>query len=201
MNWLTDQLAQESLIIPGLARMARVERDPGLRLVHFGDVVAAMAPFDRGGVWWRRRVLTNSFLLVEDEEAAQNRLDAAADAAEPLTSHPFTLAVADGSGTVLYLPEDTELPASLQLFVENGPRLTRVRALGAFGSTYAVLEAVDAVELDTRCTDGPCSVWGAGCGDGCRCEKQEQIAETGSAAIGSLAARFGPGRVYGLKCR
>jgi hypothetical protein len=81
MNWLTDQLAQESLMIPGLARMARVERDPGLRLVHFGDVVAAMAPFDRGGVWWRRRVLTNSFLLVEDEEAAQNRLDAAADAA------------------------------------------------------------------------------------------------------------------------
>ena len=200
MNWLTEQLALGSLTIPNLARAARTGREPGHRLVRFDDVVGAMAPFRAAGVWWKRRALTTSFLLVEDEEAAQDRLDAAIDADEALTSGTFTLAVGDGSGNVLYLPEDAERPASLQLFVEDGTRLTRVRALGSFGPEYAVLEAVDTVEPSTRCADGPCSVWGADCGSGCRCEKQE-IVETGSAPIVSLAARFGAGRVYALKCR
>jgi hypothetical protein len=109
------------------------------------------------------------------------------------------LAIDDDSGSVLYVPDAAETSISLQLFVDSGARIERIRADGAFDSTYAILEVVTTVEPSDDCSDGPCVEWGAGCGGGCVCQKYEIT--NADPDYMSAINRSGPGRMYGLRCQ
>jgi hypothetical protein len=195
MNWLTARLAQ----LHYFGDIAQGELDtpePGLHILPYARIYEALRGIDV--IIDADSSLDPYFLLAEDVESASARAGRAtavnAQAPPPLN---FTLALDDGKGTVLYLPED-QLPAEdLQLFVFVDQRISRVRSSGEFGESYARLLITDIQPLP-RCSDGPCQVWGQACGEGCECRKREVTGAVSS----RLPEHFisGPGHTYTLVC-
>lgn len=195
MNWLTAQLARLQYF-GDLAQGALDALEPGLRILPYARVHEAL-----NGINVSIDTYSPSdpyFLLAERVESASARAGrAAAISAERPLPPTFTLALDDGKGTVLYLPED-HLPAEeLQLFVFLDQRISRVRLSGEFSDSYA-RPVITNIQPLLRCSDGPCQVWGQGCGKGCECQKREVT----DAVSSRLPEHFisGPGHTYTLVC-
>jgi hypothetical protein len=170
--------------------------EPGLHLVRYTSVRDTLRSLD---VTIDSEVsLDPYFLFVEDAESAATRVERATPAdrgrAQPSI---FTLALDDGKGTILYLPEDDSPTQDLQLFSLVDQHIARIRAGGRLEATYAQLDTVN-VQTPIRCSDGPCQDWGEACGDGCECN----LYEVSDALSSALPAHFiqGPGNAYTLVC-
>jgi len=196
MNWLTPQLARlqyfgdltpDSFDIP----------QTGLQRLRYGSVQDALRSL---GVSIGSEIpLDSYFLLIEKAESASARAEHAKPADDGrLLPLAFTLALDDGNGTVLYLPEDNLPTQALQFFDLVDQRISRIRADGGLSETYAQINTVNA-QQPVRCSDGPCQEWGEACGSGCECRKYEVA---GSALSSVLPAHFisGPGHTYTLVC-
>jgi hypothetical protein len=195
MNWMTTQLAGLHYF-GDLASDSLDTPEPGLHVVRYTSVRDTLRSLD---VTIDSEVsLDPYFLFVEDAESAATRAERATPAGRggPQPSI-FTLALDDGKGTVLYLPEDDSPTQDLQLFSLVDQRISRINASGGLGATYAQLDTVNAQPL-IHCSDGPCQAWGEACGDGCECNLYE-VSEAFSSA---LPAHFtaGPGHTYTLVC-
>jgi hypothetical protein len=196
MNWLTTQLAR-------LQRFGDLATDSfdvaqtELRRLRYASAQDALRSLD---VSIDSKVpLEPYFILVENVESAVVRAERATPASpgRPLPL-AFTLALDDGKGTVLYLPEDNLPTQSLQLFDLVDQRISRIRADGTFDETHAQIYTVNA-QPPSRCSDGPCQEWGEACGGGCECQKREVA---GSILASVLPTHFisGPGHTYTLVC-
>jgi hypothetical protein len=195
MNWLTASLARLHYF-GDLARDGFDTPERGLRLLQYGSVRDALRSLDVGID--AEVSLDPYFLLAEDAEQAAVRAGRATPAGRGRPFPPaFTLALDDGKGTVLYLPEDNLPTQDLQLFDLIDQRISRIHADGSLGETIAQIYRVNA-QPPGRCTDGPCEVWGQACGDGCECQKYEVT----DALPSALPAHFisGPGHAYTLVC-
>lgn len=194
VNWLTERVAQ----IPsfgGLASRASRWRS-GLNTVDVDAVLNELLPLgvavDAGDV-----DLTETVLLVADAAAAADRRRGVRPAVPGRTPPAdFTVALDDGFGTVVYLPDDVDESMSLQLFtVVHGPVVRRV-ATGLFdGSTARLLDQFEP-ELRGLCSDGPCP--DPECPDGCDCVTEDVTDTLGAPRLAALPPRYTAdlGRVY-----
>ena len=195
MNWMTTHLAGLHYF-GDLAREGLDTPEPGLQLLPYTSVQDALRSL---GVTIDSGVLLDPyFLFAENTESAAARAGRATPAGHdrppPST---FTLALDDGKGTVLYLPEDDSPTKDLQLFSLVDQRISRIRASGELGETAARLDTVSAQPL-MSCSDGPCRAWGEACGDGCECN----LYEVSNSLSPALPSHFtsGPGHSYTLVC-
>lgn len=172
MNWLTGRV-EEFGTLGLLAEVAERSADSTLRLLPYDalmEILHLEVQVDDQG----REQLGAAFALLEDADSAGRRIAQAVETR--VLSGLYTLALLDGSGGALYLPEDGATgSATLQLFSLPAPRdgLTRVRAHGSFVGPSAVLDQVEVVG-GGACPDGPCATvedWGRPCGGGCVCTK------------------------------
>jgi hypothetical protein len=198
VNWLTERLA-DLPSLDGLARLGSQWRN-GLRTIDAGDVFSEVRSLDvtvaEGGL-----DLSDYFLFIADGPTAAGWRDGARPAS-PRQARPadFTVALDDGYGTVVYLPDDIDPSPTLQLFgfVDGG--VTRVRVAGEFDSSTARLS--DWVESPLRdlCRPGPCPM--PECPEGCDCVKTDPGATVGEARLAALPPRYfsGPGYVYTYCC-
>lgn len=189
MNWLTSQIDEmppfASLSSQGAVGLQRVDVSRLTLARGRFSYEADISPFEQ-------ELLREGFALVESEAAANNRLDVA-EYGDDLPDS-FSLAINDGSGAVLYLPETSnDDKQSLQLFISEGGQVGRLRAEGDFTRPRPHIERVTTVPPDGICADGPCGDWGSDCGSGCVCRKFEIPPK-------SRLAR-GRGRRYALRCR
>lgn len=195
MNWLTTHLARLHYF-GDLAHNSFDTPEPGLRFLQYASIRDALRSLDVGID--SEVSLDPYFLLLEDVESAAVRARRATPAGRGGSLPPaFTLALDDGKGMVLYLPEDNLSTQDLQLFGLTDQRISRIHADGRLGETYAQIYAVNA-QPPGHCSDGPCVVWGQACGDGCVCQKYE----VDSALSSALPVHFisGPGHTYTLVC-
>jgi len=195
MNWLTAQLAQLHYF-GDLAQGGLDAPEPGLRILPYVGVYEALRGIDVSID--ADSSLDPYFLLAEDVEFASARAGRAVAVSAQMPLPPtFTLALDDGKGTVLYLPEDQLPTEDLQLFVFVDQRISRVRSGGEFGESYA-RPFITNIQPLLFCSDGPCQVWGQACGEGCECRKREVT----DAVYSRLPEHFisGPGHTYTLVC-
>jgi hypothetical protein len=120
--------------------------------------------------------ISDAHLYSEDFQSATRRISEAriVPAAVLPTQGPlrFTAGLADGVGTVLYLPDDDSDETDVQLFAgpESGP-IARLRITGELAVDSAHLTEVYR-QPPQACADGPCAEWMARCGgSGCFCHK------------------------------
>jgi hypothetical protein len=197
MNWLIGQVDRAPTDVSSLDAVALELPRTTLRRVLYEDL-ATILPVQLARNSGSRRLVQAGFALLENAADAQVRYERAEPSWSP-HSGLFTVAIDDESGSILYLPQDTDTGSEdFQLFTFVRPtgvgagsgdrgRLARLRGLGAFGDGYAIVEVVETIEPEA-CSDGPCAEWGEGCGEGCRCQRFE------------VPAPPGRGRVYGLIC-
>jgi hypothetical protein len=194
VNWLTERVA-ELPSFGGLTRRASRWRS-GLSTVDASAVLDEVLPLgvtvEIGGV-----DLTDTVLLVADAAEAAERRRGVGSAVRGHTPPPdFTVALDDGSGTVVYLPDDVDESMSLQLFTVRYGSVVRRVVTGVFdGSTALLLGQVEA-ELRGLCSDGPCP--DPNCPDGCECVTEDVTDTLGRSRLAALPPRYtaGPGRVY-----
>ncbi|EWS99881.1 hypothetical protein N865_19945 [Intrasporangium oryzae NRRL B-24470] len=200
MNWLTDRIAQMGFEFDALDRSAERLDDSSVDMVSMPNLVEGLGSrVDGPGL--EELYATRACVFIERAAPATFRFDAAT----PTTQAPsaYTLAIWDAARRgVLYIPEtpeNPELDSSLQLFVPRPDgrigRIGRIQTYGRFEGNDAYIERVERV-APGPCSDGPCTDWGMGCGNGCRCEKFEAP----QAHAFSLPDRTDL-RVYGLACR
>jgi hypothetical protein len=199
MNWLTTQVDRRRIGIGRLEPLALEQRGTSLRVVPYQQLLTILSARMGDSDGRDRPLVEGGFALLEDAVIARARHELAEASWAP-PPDLFTMAIDDGSGSVLYLPQDTDTGSeTLQLFMfspwegsglsrTTGPRLARLRGSGSFSDEYAIVETVEVVEPGA-CSDGPCAEWGEGCGEGCRCHRFE------------LPTPSEGGRVYGLVCR
>ena len=195
MNWLTAQLARLHYF-GDVAQGGLDAPEPGLRILPYTRIYEALRGIDVSIE--ADGSLDPYFLMAEQVEFAAARAGrATAVGSERPLPTTYTLALDDGKGTVLYVPDDQLPEEDLQLFAFINDRISRVRSSGDFGASYARLSIISPQPL-LRCSDGPCQVWGQACGEGCECRKYEVADQVSS----RLPEHFisGPGHTYTLVC-
>jgi hypothetical protein len=157
-----------------------------------GDLRSLHVTVEEGGL-----DLSNYFLFMADGITAAGWRDDARPAS-PRQERPaeFTLALDDGYGAVVYLPDDIDPSPTLQLFgfVDDG--VARVQAVGEFYNSTARLSHWVEFPLRDLCRPGPCPT--PGCPEGCDCVKTDPAVAMGEARLAALPPHYvsGPGHVY-----
>jgi hypothetical protein len=153
-----------------------------------------------------RDSISDAHLYSEDLQSATRRISEARSVSGATfpTQGPlrFTAGLADGVGTVLYLPDDDSDDLDLQLFsgAESEP-IDRLRITGEFTPDSAHLTRVNH-QTPQACAEGPCVEWIKRCGgNGCFCHKfpdvENRLRDRIRRAIWHRAEQFGPAA---LKC-
>jgi hypothetical protein len=196
VNWLTSQVS-ELTSFADLAGRGLSTPDPTLRQVPYDAVREILG--SRSLVIDGDFSLDQGFLLAEDARSAAERAARAVTADPGMAPPPtFTLALDDGAGTVVYLPEGLRHSADLQLFTFAGERLSRFRVRGRFDARSARMSRLEGV-APTACPDGPCVDWGQVCGAGCICNKFEVDEQLASIDV-APQFRLRGGHTYELRC-
>lgn len=194
MNWLTDRIAQMGFELGALDGSAERLDDSSVSMVSMPNLVEGLG-FSVAGPGLEEVYAKRACVFIELAGPATFRMDAATPSDQ--APDEYTLAIWDAASRgVLYIPETPEPDATLQLFVRRQDgRIGRIRTYGLFEGNDAYIEGVELV-APGPCSDGPCTDWGMGCGDGCRCEKFEV-----EQAHAFHFPQWTEGRVYGLACR
>ena len=118
MNWLTTQLDRALFVIARLEAVSLELEGTSLRVVPYPELLTIIPAqlSDSDGDGRDRQLTRDSFALLEDAAAAQVRYEQAEPSYAPLSDR-YTVALDDGSGSILYLPQDSATePETLQLF-------------------------------------------------------------------------------------
>lgn len=181
MNWLTTQMARLQSFgeLHGNASDVAGSNLRRLWLKYLGEALRGIGVELElanipDGIRWQ---LDNSHLFTEDALGAERRIDRAqAISFDNLKTEEvllFTIALSDGQGTVLYLPDDTNSEnEDVQLFsVDDHGHISRWHLTGNLTPSSAYLTNARLAEHIGACSDGPCLEVNQGCGGRCVCCK------------------------------